>query len=477
MVALPALQVARLWRRLAAVVDARREVGERVADTLAAWLQEAAASKDTVLAAVGQEAVLTVAALAGCRGLVPAALRQVSALLQSRHTSHVYTGLQGLQALFARHPPVLATEQEAAVLACLAHPEPAIQRRTLGLVLVLATRDNVAAVVDKIVAHVKAQGEEEGGEVVEEAAALVLRLGATLDWRASSLLRLVQVARGEARRRTVERLKFLLADPAAGEQEAADELELNRVRGKLRGLLAGLVERGAPPAVVAALWAWCEGRWPAEGALTRLEALGRASGEVEVVVATLRAAQAILVRGGEEGAEGCLAWVAGCREEGQEEVRVVAADVLQLVRLVRREGSPEVEEAQEEQVVVRDPSLSFLDGLVVEGLARGLQPYTPQQPQPSACPALRPYSPCTTTSPTSPPSLALSQASQDSGPTHPLWTLQGRGVEEQGGVEEVGRGVEELGGGVEVVGGEGGAEVEGGSMVDSLEAVLADGWS
>ena len=446
-----------------------------MADLLAAWLQEAAASRDTVLAAVGQEAVLAVAALAGCRALVPAALRQVSALLQSRHTSHVYTGLQGLHALFARHPPALAAEQEAAVLACLAHPEPAIQRRTLGLVLVLATRDNVAAVVDKIVAHVKARGEEEGGEVVEEAAALVLRLGASLDWRASSLLRLVQVARGAARRRTVERLKFLLADPAAGEQEAADELELNRVRSKLRGLLAGLVERGAPPPVVAALWAWCEGRWPSEGALARLEALGRASGEVEVVVATLRAAQAILVRGGEEGAEGCLAWVAGCREEGEEEVRVVAGDVLQLVRLVRREGSPEVEEAQEEQVVARDPSLSFLDGLVVEGLARGLQPYMPRQPHPQASPspAQRPYSPCTSpTSHTSPPSLILSQSSQDSGPAPALWTLQGRGAEVQ--VEEV----KGLGGGVGEVleGGVPEVEQEGGEVVDSLEAVLADGW-
>ena len=59
--------------------------------------------------------------------------------------------------------------------------------------LVLATRENVSAVLDRIVVYVKSRGEEEGGQVVRQAAELVVRLGKELDWKASTLLRLVQV--------------------------------------------------------------------------------------------------------------------------------------------------------------------------------------------------------------------------------------------------------------------------------------------
>ena len=55
----------------------------------------------------------------------------------------------------------------------------------------------------------------------------------------------------------------------------------------------------------------------------------------------------------------------------------MASDVLCLVQLAGRQGSPEVEEALEEEKVpvARDWSLSFLDTLVVAALDRGQQPY------------------------------------------------------------------------------------------------------
>ena len=55
----------------------------------------------------------------------------------------------------------------------------------------------------------------------------------------------------------------------------------------------------------------------------------------------------------------------------------MASDVLCLVQLAGRQGSPEVEEALEEEEVpvARDWSLSFLDTLVVAALDRGQQPY------------------------------------------------------------------------------------------------------
>ena len=134
----------------------------------------------------------------------------------------------------------------------------------MQLVLILATKENLPAVLDRIVVYVKEKDEEESGEVVEQAAELVEQLGDSLDWRASSLLRLVQVSKGKVRDAVVARIKFLLAPHASTEMEPADELELNRVRGRLRELLNSLVERGvrggpAPPVVVA-LAAWCEGR-------------------------------------------------------------------------------------------------------------------------------------------------------------------------------------------------------------------------
>ena len=109
--------------------------------------------------------------------------------------------------------------------------------------------------------------------------------------------------------------------------------------------------------------------------------------------------QVLLLRGGEEGKESSLAWLEECRGAEEQEVRtqawlreemvpnlvsyylilqvsLVASDVLCLVQLAGRQGSPEVEEAMEEEApAVRDWSLSFLDTLVVAALERGQQPY------------------------------------------------------------------------------------------------------
>ena len=47
------------------------------------------------------------------------------------------------------------------MLSCLSHPDVAIQRRTLHLVLILATKENLPAVLDRIVAYVKEKEEDE----------------------------------------------------------------------------------------------------------------------------------------------------------------------------------------------------------------------------------------------------------------------------------------------------------------------------
>merc|ERR1719193_679893 len=196
-------------------------------------------------------------------------------------------------------------------------------------------------------------------------------------------------SKGRVREAVVARIKFLLAPPATNELEPADELELNRVRGRLRDMLNSLVERGvkggpAPPVVIG-LAAWCEGRWPGENALQRLQDLGKPGAQDEVVIAALRAAQAVLVRGEEKGRQSCLDWIQQCVREGNGEVSLVARDVAAVVALVTRQLSPEVEEAMEEEDKVegdeeeeRDWTLSFLDTLVLDSLAKGQIPYKPR---------------------------------------------------------------------------------------------------
>ena len=61
-------------------------------------------------------------------------------------------------------------------------------------------------------------------------------------------------------------------------------------------------------------------RWPGENALHRLQELGKPGAQDEVVIAALRAAQAVLVRGEEKGRESCLDWIRQCAREGEEEV-------------------------------------------------------------------------------------------------------------------------------------------------------------
>ena len=84
-------------RRLQPCIDSSTEWSGRVCAVLAGWLEEGQGCKDTIVLALGHEVVLCVTDLASCSSLLPQALKQISCLLQSKHTSHLDTGLQGLQ--------------------------------------------------------------------------------------------------------------------------------------------------------------------------------------------------------------------------------------------------------------------------------------------------------------------------------------------------------------------------------------------
>jgi hypothetical protein len=103
-----------------------------------------------------------------------------------------------LEVIFKQQPPVLTKEQEVSIMSCLGHSDPAIKRRTLQLLVVLASKENVGSVVDNILGHVKMQ-EGDCIQVLEQVAALVERFGENLDWKASTMLRVVQVSKDKQR--------------------------------------------------------------------------------------------------------------------------------------------------------------------------------------------------------------------------------------------------------------------------------------
>ena len=61
-------------------------------------------------------------------------------------------------------------------------------------------------------------------------------------------------------------------------------------------------------------------RWPGEDALHRLQELGKPGSQDEVVIAALRAAQAVMVGGEEKGRQSCLDWIQQFAGEGNGEV-------------------------------------------------------------------------------------------------------------------------------------------------------------
>ena len=138
-------------------------------------------------------------------------------------------------------------------------------------------------------------------------AALADRFGDNLDWKASTMLRVIQVSKEKQRYQMTEKLKFLLANPLSEDKDPATVLELNRVRIKLRSLLANIVEKGlkgkAAPVAVAALHIWCEGQFSnideenLEEVMDRVVSFGTENMEqLEIIQNCLHAIQKLITR-------------------------------------------------------------------------------------------------------------------------------------------------------------------------------------
>lgn len=394
-VAAPWLQmdIFRLFRNLNSCIDGDSELSAAVKVVIEKCL-DSCVGKEVVSQALVYECIISLSQLNCCQDLLHRGLQHVSRFLQSKHNNIKYTGLAALEMVFKNKPPTLSKEQVGSVLVCLDHPDVAIQRKAVELLVVLANAGNVKNIVDTIIRFVKKEANKEAfntREIIDKVVKLVSEHEESLDWYTSCLLRLVQVSSGAQRETIIEKLKFLLCDPLPRhlDRDPATELERNRVKLKLKTVLSNLVENGvkggsAPPTVVA-LWVWCEGRFcgieEAEGqggefndVIEKIVEAGKdmiakkeedcflVVKECILAVRTIATRNAGLTQLGKEFLEQCLLY---------DEVVESASEVLRLSNRVKVKNPLVMDRAS------LDLTLSFLDGFVLKSLEKGDRPYVP----------------------------------------------------------------------------------------------------
>ena len=376
------MDIARLLRKLPAAIQKNKTLSDQITSVLTVPLEEGPGDcKDLVVQSLIYETIKTIAILPCCTSLVPLALRHISNFLTSRHHSTVYTGLCGLEDLFSQQPPILTKEQENSIMSCLGHTDPSIKKKTLELLVVLASKDNVVAVVDNILGQVKKQ-DSDCSQVVDQVAGLVEKFVENLDWRASTMLRVVQVSKDKQREEMTEKLKFLLANPLSEDKDPATELELNRVRNKLKNLLGNIVDNGlkgkAAPVAVTALYIWCEGQFTnieedsMELVMDRVVCLGKENlNQVEIVVSCLYAIQKLVTRTGEIF-ESVEEFLKDCEHHGEDSIKQTAEEVQLVINNTRSKLEPSHIHQQQ------DWTFSFLDQMVYRSLNEGAKPYIPK---------------------------------------------------------------------------------------------------
>ncbi|XP_023338714.1 uncharacterized protein LOC111709310 isoform X2 [Eurytemora carolleeae] len=189
-------------------------------------------SKELINQVLLAQAILLVSALDSTQHFSTRALKHVSRFLQSKQNHVKHTGLSLLETIFRRNPPELTETQEANVLFCL---EPR------------------AAVYTKL----------QKDSSLENSQAFIIRLYSVidkysqdLDWKTSSILRLVQCSKGATKDIMVENLKYILSPQTKIIQDSDTEKELDSVRKKISKLLNNLVRSGVRNPVVLELLVW-----------------------------------------------------------------------------------------------------------------------------------------------------------------------------------------------------------------------------
>ncbi|XP_023338713.1 uncharacterized protein LOC111709310 isoform X1 [Eurytemora carolleeae] len=232
-------------------------------------------SKELINQVLLAQAILLVSALDSTQHFSTRALKHVSRFLQSKQNHVKHTGLSLLETIFRRNPPELTETQEANVLFCLEHPDPAIQNKTFDILILIANSDNLKKLVESVLNFLKRSNKNNSepraavytklqkDSSLENSQAFIIRLYSVidkysqdLDWKTSSILRLVQCSKGATKDIMVENLKYILSPQTKIIQDSDTEKELDSVRKKISKLLNNLVRSGVRNPVVLELLVW-----------------------------------------------------------------------------------------------------------------------------------------------------------------------------------------------------------------------------
>ena len=183
------------------------------------------------------------------------ALQFIRRFIQSKHNDVKYIGLSALEIIFKHSPPKLGPEEEESVLNCLSHFDVTIQRKTLSLLYVLASKDNVRKICDKLVEYIKdSEDDFQREDLIEKVLDLANSFSIGLDWNVSVLLKLLQSSTGNQREKLLTKLKN--AVKIRNEDSKQVLTEKKKVGLKLTVILKKICSSEKPPPPALRLYVW-----------------------------------------------------------------------------------------------------------------------------------------------------------------------------------------------------------------------------
>ncbi|XP_005109411.1 AP-4 complex subunit epsilon-1 [Aplysia californica] len=191
MVPLPWLQVS-LLKVLSLLGSCDAQVSTAVIPHLEGLMEKTKVSEPASLAVL-VESVVTATRLTGADSLMPLCSRCVGKLLEPQAGPDMrYQGL-GLLAALVRVKPSLATQHQAAVVASLQDPDPAVQQRTAQILHAMANRANVKAICSKLFQQIdETEDKVFISDMFKMIADLTERFSADMDWYVRTVFYLLQ---------------------------------------------------------------------------------------------------------------------------------------------------------------------------------------------------------------------------------------------------------------------------------------------
>ncbi|CAM9322247.1 unnamed protein product, partial [Phaeothamnion confervicola] len=347
--------------------------------------------------AIVYECVRTVTAIYPNAALLDAAAASISRFISSDNHNLKYVGVTGLAAIVREHPSY-AADHQLAVIDCLEDPDETLKRKTLDLLYSMTNPVNVEFITDKLLAFLADASDAFWREdLVKRITQCAERFAPSNSWYVGVMTRVFELAGELVKPEVATNLMQLVADGSgADDDEAADE-ELRRDAAET---YARLLQRPALPDLLVQTMGWvlgeygflCESVTPPE-LLTGLCALADrrfkdpwTRGYIVTAVMKVAAQQHAAAATGMAAVVavgGTVPLPAAAAELLERFSRSSQADLRQRcleLSALRRHPAVAAEvlpvDASCEDVEA-DESLSFLDGIVAEALARGAVKYSP----------------------------------------------------------------------------------------------------